>query len=79
MSPWGMSRSLRVLLLMKSAYAIIKQMRATSIKLWKSTFKSYGNLPLKVNGLPSFIHKSKELMKTSEDQMFISTAFTKAE
>lgn len=62
---------LRVLLLMKSAYAIIKQMRATSIKLWKSTFK--------VNGLPSFIHKSKELMKTSEDQMFISTAFTKAE
>lgn len=39
LSPWGMSRSLRVLLLMKSAYAIIKQMRATSVKLWKSTFK----------------------------------------
>lgn len=48
-------------------------MRATSIKLWKSTFKK------KVNGLPSFIHKSKALMKNGEDQMFISTAFTKAE
>lgn len=44
----------------KSAYAKIKQMKSTSIK---STFKKYGNLPLKVNGLPSFIHKSKELMK----------------
>lgn len=40
-------------------------MKATSIKY-------NGNLPLKVNGLPSFIHKSKELMKNSEDQIFIS-------
>lgn len=30
-------------------------------------------IPLKVMAyLPSFIHKSKELMKNSEDQMFIS-------
>lgn len=51
----------------------IKQMKSTNIKLW--------NLPcLKVNGLSSFIHKSKELMGNNEDKCpSQNTAFTKAE
>lgn len=53
----------------KSAYAKIKQMKATNIK---SSFKKYGNLPLKkLMAYQALSTKVKNWWKT-EDQMFIS-------